>query len=224
MEEKSRLKDGEKGVVLQRDKETYAIAPHLACGVVTPEVLRKLADAAEKYNAAALKVTSAARIALVGIRTEDIDNIWRDLGIAPGHAVGMCVRSVKACPGTAFCRLGQQDSLGMGMKLDEIYHGMDLPSKTKMGVSGCKNQCAENCIKDVGLHGTKNGWVLTVGGKGTNRPRLADTLIEGIASDEKALALVEKVIDFYRANAEKPERIGAMIDRIGLDALKAAVL
>ena len=87
MEEKSRLKDGEKGVVLQRDKETYAIAPHLACGVVTPEVLRKLADAAEKYNAAALKVTSAARIALVGIRTEDIDNIWRDLGIAPGHAV-----------------------------------------------------------------------------------------------------------------------------------------
>lgn len=223
MEQVTRLKDGEKGVVLQRDKETYAIAPHLPCGVVTPDQLRKLAAAAEKYGAAAVKVTSAARIAIVGIKETDIDAIWGDLGIRPGHAVGMCVRSVKACPGTAFCRLGQQDSLGMGMKLDEIYHGMDLPSKTKMGVSGCRNQCAENCIKDVGLYGKKEGWVLTVGGKGTGKPRLADTLAEDIDSDQ-ALRLIEKVIAFYMENAKKVERIGAMIDRLGLDALKAAVL
>jgi NAD(P)H-nitrite reductase large subunit len=222
MDQVTRLKDGEKGVVLQRDKETYAIAPHLPCGVVTPDQLRKLAAAAEKYGAAAVKVTSAARIAIVGIKETDIDAIWSDLGIRPGHAVGMCVRSVKACPGTAFCRLGQQDSLGMGMKLDEIYHGMDLPSKTKMGVSGCRNQCAENCIKDVGLYGKKEGWVLTVGGKGTGKPRLADTLAEDIDSDQ-ALRLIEKVIAFYRENAKKVERIGAMIDRLGLDALKAAV-
>lgn len=223
MSEITRLKDGEKGAVLQRDKETYAIAPHLACGVVTPDQLRKLADVAEKYNAAALKVTSAARIAVVGIKEADIDAVWDDLGIPPGHAVGMCVRSVKACPGTAFCRLGQQDSLGMGMKLDEIYHGMDLPSKTKIGVSGCRNQCAENCIKDIGLYGKKGGWVLTVGGKGTGRPRLADVLIEDIDSDQ-ALQLIEKVVAYYKENAKKVERIGAMIDRLGLDALKEAVL
>lgn len=223
MSEENRLKDGDKGVVLQRDKETYAIAPHLACGVVTPAQLRKLADVAEKYNAAALKVTSAARIAVVGIKEADIDAIWHDLGIPPGHAVGMCVRSIKACPGTAFCRLGQQDSLGMGMKLDEIYHGMDLPSKTKIGVSGCRNQCAENCIKDIGLYGKKDGWVLTVGGKGTGKPRLADTLVEDIDS-EQALELIEKVVSYYKENAKKAERIGAMIDRLGLDALKTAVL
>ncbi len=56
------LKDGEKGAILQKGKETYAIAPHVKCGVVTPDDLRKLADVAEKYNAAALKITSAARI------------------------------------------------------------------------------------------------------------------------------------------------------------------
>ena len=59
------LKLGEKGAILQRDKQTYAIAPHLPCGVATPETLRKLADVAEKYSASALKVTSAARIAIV---------------------------------------------------------------------------------------------------------------------------------------------------------------
>lgn len=223
MNEEIRLKDGEKGVVLQRDKETYAIAPHLPCGVVTPDQLRRLAEVAEKYNAAAVKVTSAARIAIVGIREADVDAVWNDLGIPPGHAVGLCVRSIKACPGTTFCRLGQQDSLGMGTMLDSIYHGMDLPSKTKIGVSGCRNQCAENCIKDIGLYGKKDGWVLTVGGKGTGKPRLADTLAEDIDSDQ-ALLLIEKVVAFYKENAKKVERIGAMIDRLGLETFKTAVL
>ena len=141
------LKLGEKGAVPQRDKETYAIAPHIPCGVITPDQLRTIADVADKYKAQAVKLTSASRIAIVGLKEEDIDNAWKDLSLSPGHAVGLCVRSIKACPGTAFCKLGQQDSLGMGMKLDEIYHGMELPSKTKMGVSGCINQCAENSIK-----------------------------------------------------------------------------
>jgi NAD(P)H-nitrite reductase large subunit len=217
------IKDGEKGVILQRDKETYAVAPHIPCGVVSPDLLRKLADAAEKYNAAALKITSAARIALVGIREADVDRVWEDLGMPLGHAVGLCVRSVKACPGITFCRLGKQDSLGMGMKLDRIYHGMDLPSKTKIGVSGCNNQCAENCIKDIGLHGKKNGWTLTAGGKGTGKPRLADTLAEDL-SDDEALAMIDRVVTYYRGNAKKFERIGKMIDRMGLERFKEAVV
>ena len=53
------LKLGEKGAIIQRDKETYAIAPHITCGVVTPDLLRKLADVAEKYQAKALKITGA---------------------------------------------------------------------------------------------------------------------------------------------------------------------
>ncbi len=217
------LKDGEKGAIIQRDKKSFAIAPHLPCGVTTPDQLRTIADIAEKYDAAAIKVTSASRIAIVGIKEDDIDNAWKDLGIPVGHAVGLCVRSIKACPGTTFCRLGTQDSLGMGMKLDELYHGMDLPSKTKMGVSGCNNQCAENCIKDVSLVGKKKGWILYVGGKGTGKPRLADKFAEELSS-EQALDLVDKVISYYKENAKKFERMGKMIDRIGLDTLKDAVL
>jgi NAD(P)H-nitrite reductase large subunit len=217
------LKDGEKGVILQNDKKTYAVAPHIPCGVITPEMLRRLADVAEKYKIAATKITSASRIALVGIREEDIDSVWQDLDMSAGHAVGLCVRSIKACPGTTFCRLGKQDSLGMGMKLDEKYHGMELPSKTKMGVSGCNNQCAENCIKDVSLVGKNSGWTVMVGGKGTGKPRLADTLTEGLSSEE-ALELVDKVIQYYRENAKKFDRIGKMIDRIGFDQFKSDVL
>ncbi|MGD8243132.1 MAG: NAD(P)/FAD-dependent oxidoreductase, partial [Desulfobacterales bacterium] len=139
------LKLGEKGTILQRDKQTYAIAPHIPCGITSPEQLRKIADVAEKYGCQALKLTSAARIAIIGLHEEDIDQVWADLGMVPGHAVGLCVRSIKVCPGTDYCRLGLQDSLTMGMRLDDRYHGMELPNKMKMGVSGCTNNCAENC-------------------------------------------------------------------------------
>jgi NAD(P)H-nitrite reductase large subunit len=60
------LQDGDKGVIIQRDKQTYAVAPHIPCGVIKPETLRKLADVAEKYNAQALKITSAARWRIYG--------------------------------------------------------------------------------------------------------------------------------------------------------------
>ena len=58
----------DKGAVLQRDKETYAVVPHMPGGLVTPAALRKIADVAEKYNAAALKITSAQRLAIVGLK------------------------------------------------------------------------------------------------------------------------------------------------------------
>lgn len=215
------LKDGEKGVIRQKGKEnaTYAIAPHIPCGIVTPDQLRTLAGVAEKYDVQALKITSAARIAIVGITEDQVDDVWKDLGMDPGHAVGLCVRSVKVCPGTTFCRLGKQDSIEMGMKLDEIYHGMVLPSKMKMAVSGCKIQCAENCIKDISLYGTANGWTLLIGGNGSANPRLADVLMEDL-SREDALEMVAKVVDYYRENSKR-ERMGRMVERIGLDALKA---
>jgi len=57
------LKDGDKGVIIQRDKQTYAVAPHIPCGVIKPETLRKLADVAEKYGAQALNMTALLSIA-----------------------------------------------------------------------------------------------------------------------------------------------------------------
>lgn len=218
------LQDGDKGVIIQRDKQTYAIAPHLPCGVVSPDTLRKLADVADKYHVAALKVTSAARIALVGIQEDQVDAVWADLGLAPGAAVGLCVRSVKACPGTTFCKRGQQDSLGIGMLMDQKYHGIQLPGKLKIGVSGCPNDCAETCIKDVALIGTAKGWKVMIGGNGGARPRLAQELAKDVSTEE-ALAIVDKVIQYYKTHADKKHRrIGVMVDEMGLDEFKKAVL
>lgn len=217
------LNDGEKGAVLQRDKKTYAIVPHLPLGLITPAQLRKIADVAEKYQTAALKITSAARIAMVGLKEEDIDSAWQELGMPPGAAIGLCVRSIKACPGNTLCRLGQQDALTMGMELDKRYHGLELPGKMKMGVSGCPNQCAESSVKDLGLFGKAKGWTIMVGGNAASKARIGETLCEGL-SNEEALATCERIISYFKEHGKKGERIGRFMDRIGFEAFKAAVL
>lgn len=217
------LKDGDRGVVLQRDKKTYAIAPHLPCGLVTPEMLRSIADVAEKYHAAAIKCTSAERIAIVGLQEEDIDAAWVDLGGKPGFMTGTVVRSVRACPGTEFCKRGRQDSLRVGLELDKRYIAKPLPGKMKIGVSGCGNQCAETGVKDIGLVGGARGWTVMVGGMGGMTPRLGEPLSLDEVSNDRAIELVDKILAFYEAHARQGERLGTMIERLGLKALQMGV-
>jgi NAD(P)H-nitrite reductase large subunit len=214
----------EKGAILQRDKETYAIAPHIPGGIILDfNLLRKIADVAEKYGAKAIKLTSAQRVAIVGIEEDKIDAAWAELGMPKGAAYGLCVRSVKICPAMHFCRMAQQDAVTLGLELDKRYHGMELPSKFKMGISGCPNSCSEPGIKDLGIMGMPKGYTIMVGGSASARPRLADILAQGIPQEE-VLPLVEKIIDYYKANANKYERIGRMIDRLGFEKVKQDLL
>lgn len=216
------LKLGEKGAILQRDNKTYAVAPHIPCGVVTPEMLRKIADVSEKYNAQAIKITGATRIAIVGLDEEHIDKVWDDLQLDKGAAVGLCVRSIRACPGTTFCKIGQQDALGVGMKLDQRYHGKELPGKFKMAVSGCQLSCAESWVRDIGLIGKKDGWQVVIGGNVGAKPRIGEEIVSGL-DDSQVFEVVDKIVQYYKENAKKNERLGKMIDRIGMAPFKEIV-
>ncbi|MCL6638106.1 MAG: NAD(P)/FAD-dependent oxidoreductase [Firmicutes bacterium] len=213
----------EKGAILQRDG-SYAIAPHIPGGVITdPELLIKIANVAKKFNCPAVKVTSSQRIAIVGLKAEDIDAAWQELGLRPGAAIGLCVRSVKFCPGTTFCKRGQQDSVGLGMEIDRRYHGMNLPSKFKISVSGCPNKCMDALMIDFGVMGTPKGFTVYVGGNGGVNPRFGEKLAEHQTA-EQVLEILDRTVSFYKKEARTNERLGRFIDRVGLDAFRQQVL
>ena len=208
----------EKGAIVQRDGETYAIAPHTPAGLLTPEIMRNIADVAEKYKLAAIKISSSQRIVLVGLKEEDIDSAWADLNMKPGSAIGICVRSVRICPGTTFCKRGKQDSVGLGLKLDERYHGLQLPAKLKIGVSGCPFSCAESAVRDIGFVGDTKGFKCYVGGSASAAPRIGDLIADEL-TEEQALELTDKII-FYLKKKDSKKRIGRLIEEIGLETFK----
>jgi NAD(P)H-nitrite reductase large subunit len=213
----------EKGAVLQRDMETYAVKAHMPGGYTTPAALRKVADVAERYNVPTLKLTGAQRIALIGLHEEMLDDINRDLGEMAGGATGLCVRYVKVCPGAAWCKRGWQGTTDIGLEMDRRYHRMQIPWKFKMGVSGCQHDCSEVCIKDLGLIATPGGWNIMAGGNGGSRPRFAHLLREDIPSDEEALEVVERIVNWFNFMGKKG-RLGKLIEEMGLETFMKEVL
>ena len=212
-----------RGAILQRDRKTYAIVPRTPVGLVSPEVLEAISSVVRKYDIPIAKITSGQRLALVGMKREEVDMVWHDLKMEVGPAVELCVHYVQACPGTEVCKFGIRDSLGMGLKLEELYVGMDLPAKVKIGVSGCPFCCAESYVRDIGLIGKKSGWVVTFGGNSGGRPRIGDILAEKVGDDE-AVALVKHCLEYYRDNVDKKLRTARFVEKTGIEIIRQALL
>lgn len=215
--------EGPKGAILQRDKKTYAIVPRIPAGLIKREHLKALSHVVEKYDIPIVKITSGHRIALVGMSEDQILPIYEDLGMSEGKAIELCLHYVQACPGTEVCKFGIQDSLGFGLKIEELFSRTEMPAKFKVGVSGCPFLCAESLVRDLGLIGKKKGWSLVFGGNSGRRVREADLLAEDL-SDDEAVALARKCVEYYAANARTKERTSTFIERIGIEEFKKAVL
>jgi NAD(P)H-nitrite reductase large subunit len=213
----------EKGAILQKDGVSYAIAPHIPGGFIDVAQFRQLVKVAEKYHAAALKLTAGQRIAIIGIKEEELDAVWKELEMKIGYAIGLCVRMVKFCPGTTYCRHGKQDAVGLGRKLDALYHGYQLPAKFKIGVAGCEYGCTAPLVKEIGLRGMPEGWTLTAGGTCGAKPRFGDLIAEGLDQKE-AEDYAERIIKFFHGcDWAKKMRLGRVIDKIGLDDFKKEI-
>jgi NAD(P)H-nitrite reductase large subunit len=211
----------EKGAIIQRDLETFSISPHIPGGFATPALLRKIADVAEKYNAKFTKLTGAQRIAIIGIKEEDLDKAWAEFS-DQSKAIGLTIRSIQICPGTRACKKAIQDSPGLGFALDKEFYGKPAPAKFKIGVSGCSNCCSDSWMKDIGFFGTATGFTAVAGGKGGGTAKIGRVLAEDL-TEEQAVALARKIIGFYREQGKFPERLGATIERVGFDTFVKAV-
>ena len=132
MDKKQLIEVLPKGAVVQRGGGMYSVTPRVPLGQITPEHLNIINSVVQEFNLSGVRVTAGQRLKIQGIPEDKIQDVLDKLG-----PVGeFCKYYVQACPGTTACRLGMQDSLDMGAKLEEFLNGLDLPAKLKAGVSG----------------------------------------------------------------------------------------
>ncbi len=217
------MPDRPRGAFVQRDKKTYAVVPRTPMGLVTPDILENIAKVARKHEIPVIKITSAQRMALVGMKPEIVEEVWQELGLDMGPAVEVCVHYVQACPGNTLCKFGVQDSLGLGGELEKIFVGMRLPAKAKIGISGCPFNCGEGYVRDFGAFGKKSGWTVIFGGNSGGKPRIGDVIAEGL-SNEEVIDLAKRCFGYYAADGKKKERTARFIERIGIEEFKKTIL
>lgn len=211
---------------MQKDG-TYSIVPRVAGGEITPDKLIALGVVAKKYNLYT-KITGGQRIDLFGARVDQLPPIWKELiaaGFETGHAYGKSVRTVKSCVGSTWCRYGQQDSVGMAIRIEDRYKGLRSPHKLKFAVSGCTRECAEAQSKDIGVIATDKGWNLYVCGNGGMRPRHAELFATDI-DDATLIRYIDRILMFYVRTADRLQRTSVWMENMegGLDYLKKVVI
>lgn len=211
---------------MQKDG-TYSVIPRMAGGEVTPEGLLAVAEVARDYKLYT-KITGAQRIGLFGAQKDDLPAIWRKLlaaGFETGQAYAKALRMAKTCVGSTWCRFGVQDSVGLGVFLENRYKGIRTPHKMKFGVSGCTRECAEAQGKDVGIIATDAGWNLYVGGNGGMKPRHADLLASDL-DRETLIKLIDRFMMFYVTSADKLQRTSVWLGNLegGVDYLREVIV
>jgi nitrite reductase (NADH) large subunit len=207
---------------IQKDG-TYSVIPRMWGGETTADELRRIADAVDKYKIPTVKVTGGQRIDLLGVKKEDLPNVWKDIGMPSGHAYAKALRTVKTCVGSEWCRFGTQDSTQMGKDLERALWRMYAPHKVKIAVSGCPRNCAESGIKDVGVIGVDSGWEIYVGGNGGIKTEVAHFFTKA-KTPEEVLEVSGAFLQLYREEGWYLERTVHYIGRVGLDYVKKKVL
>ena len=207
---------------IQKDG-TYSVIPRMWGGHTTPDELRRIADAADKYKIPTVKVTGGQRIDLLGVKKEDLPGVWKDIGMPSGFAYGKSLRTVKTCVGSEWCRFGTQDSTQMGKDIEHALWAMYSPHKVKIAVSGCPRNCAEAGIKDVGVIGVDSGWEIYVGGNGGIKTEVAHFLVK-LKTPEEVMEYTGAFLELYRTEAWYLERTVHYIGRVGLDHVKQRIL
>jgi dissimilatory sulfite reductase (desulfoviridin) alpha/beta subunit len=83
-------------------------------------------------------------------------------------------------------------------------------------------KCIAVCPNDA-LMVNQSGWQVFVGGKWGRRPQLGTTIANFVQTDQIP-DMVEKILNFYIKFANKRERLGELINRIGLEKFRKEVL
>lgn len=207
---------------IQKDG-TYSVIPRMWGGETTADELRRIADVVDKYKIPTVKVTGGQRIDLLGVKKEDLQNVWKDIGMPSGHAYAKALRTVKTCVGSEWCRMGTQDSTQMGKDLERAMWRMYAPHKVKFAVSGCPRNCAEAGIKDVGIIGVDSGWEMYVAGNGGIKTEVAHFFTK-LKTAEEVLEYTGAFCELYRQEGWYLERTVHYVNRVGLDYVKKRIL
>ncbi|MEZ7849074.1 MAG: nitrite reductase large subunit NirB [Polaromonas sp.] len=207
---------------IQKDG-TYSVIPRMWGGETTSSELRRIADAVDKYKIPTVKVTGGQRIDLLGVKKEDLVNVWKDIGMPSGHAYAKALRTVKTCVGSEWCRMGTQDSTQMGKDLERAMWRMYAPHKVKFAVSGCPRNCAEAGIKDVGIIGVDSGWEMYIAGNGGIKTEVAHFFTK-VKTAAEVLEYTGAFCELYRQEGWYLERTVHYVNRVGLDYVKKKIL
>jgi sulfite reductase (NADPH) hemoprotein beta-component len=201
-----------------------------APGDATADQMADLADIAEDYGFAELRITHEQNVVLPHIAQRDLYAVWRRL-VAAGLATAnrALIGDIIACPGLDYCALATARSIPIAQTIGERF--ADPARQQAIGplsikISGCINACGHHHVGHIGILGLeKNGaefYQLTLGGDATETAAIGERAGPGLSAEEVPDA-VERLVDHYLANRAADETFLHTYRRLGHAHFKEAL-
>jgi dissimilatory sulfite reductase (desulfoviridin) alpha/beta subunit len=229
--------DALKGRGFLREKENglFTLRTRMPAGNFRGEHLDAVRVIAEKYGRGLTHLTTRQGIEIPFIKLEDIDEVERTVkkaGLETGTS-GPRLRTTTCCPGNNWCKSGLVNTFHMYDRIEKelgIKCGLTLPHKFKIVISGCANACTRAESSEIGMHGAVDtqdpkkriGYKVYVGGCGGRTPHHGIKL-KKVFSEDEVLALIKRVVMFFKENAKPRQRLALLIKDMGKESFLAAI-
>jgi len=200
-------------------------------GDATAQQMDAIADLADRYSFAELRVTHEQNLVLADVEQSALFSLWQEaraLGLATPN-IGF-ITNIIACPGGDFCSLANARSIPVAediqRRFDDLDYQFDI-GELDLNISGCMNSCGHHHIGHIGILGVdKHGaefYQVSIGGNQGPDAALGKVIGPSFGIDEVGPA-VERLIECYLAQRDSDaERFIDTVRRIGIDPFKEQV-
>jgi ferredoxin-nitrite reductase len=199
------IKHGHLGTYRQSQPGLNYVGIGVPVGRMTSRQMRRLADLADHYGRAELRLTVWQSLIIPHVPDAFVATLTRSvhsLGFfTEPHAAAGCVI---ACTGNKGCKYAAADTKGHARATMARLrqHDPGLEHAVNIHFTGCNHSCAQHYCGDIGAIATKladgrEGYHIVLGGGMDQEQGIARDIFRGIAADEIP-ALVEKILLTYR--------------------------
>ena len=199
-------------------------------GDATAEQMEAVADLAERYSFAEIRVTHEQNLVLPYVRKKDLKAVFDGLaaaGLATPN-IGL-VTDIISCPGLDYCSLATARSIPIAQRLSQRFADLDRQhdiGPLKIKISGCINACGHHHVGHIGILGLEKAGVefyqITLGGSGDEQASIGEILGRGF-SYEGIVDAVEQIIAVYLAHRRDGETFLDHYRRVGAEPFKEAL-
>ncbi len=200
-------------------------------GDASAEQMRALADIAETYGYAELRISHEQNVILPHVAKADLPAVFTALakvGLASTNQ-GL-ISDIIACPGMDYCALATARAIPVAQDLARHFKALGIEDeigRMQIKISGCINACGHHHVGHIGILGLDRAGVenyqITLGGDATEHAAIGERMGPGFAYEEVTPA-IERMVRAYLAHRSSPaETFIQAVKRLGPAPFKAAL-
>ncbi|MEN8258051.1 MAG: nitrite reductase [Thermodesulfobacteriota bacterium] len=194
------------------EEKKISVTILLPAGRLPLDIMAKAHELAAKYDLG-IYCSTAQNLRLMNVPESAVDELKKALAPLGADFKGPGKFPLpRVCVSQPHCNLGLVDIEELNAKvLERFKDRANTKPKFKIALSACPLSCSGVMTTDIGVHASKKGYEIYVGGKGGPNPKKGRRIKRGATEDE-VIDVIESLVEFHDRKTGKKQRMIKLLD------------